>query len=35
MPDDLWSAFAQKAAEEGRTMTAVLIRLIRRYLEEE
>ena len=34
IPDDLWAAFGRKAAEEGRTRLDVLIRLIRRYLEE-
>jgi hypothetical protein len=34
VPDDLWAAFAQKVSDEGRTMTEVLIRLIRRYLDE-
>lgn len=34
VPDDLWTAFARKVADEDRTIVEVLIRLIRRYLEE-
>ena len=34
VPDDLWAAFRRKVADEDRTITEVLIRLIRRYLEE-
>lgn len=34
VPDDLWAAFKAKVAEEGQTITAVIIRLIRRYIDE-
>lgn len=34
VPDDLWERFKRKAREEGRTVTEVLIRLIKRYLDE-
>lgn len=34
-PEDLWAAFKRKVADEGKTVTEVLIRLIRRYVDEE
>jgi hypothetical protein len=33
-PADLWAAFKRKAADEGKSATEVLIRLIRKYLDE-
>lgn len=32
--DELWDAFRRKVADEGKTITAVLAVLIRRYLRE-
>jgi hypothetical protein len=32
--DELWLAFKRKAADEGKSATEVLVRLIRRYLDE-
>jgi hypothetical protein len=34
VPDDLWNAFVRKVEDEGRTITEVLIRLIRQYLDD-
>jgi hypothetical protein len=34
IPDELWEAFKRKASDEGKSITEVLIRLIRRYLDE-
>lgn len=34
IPDDLWAAFKRKVQDEGQTITAVMIRLIRRYLDD-
>lgn len=33
-PPDLWAAFKRKVADEDKTITEVLVRLIRRYLDE-
>jgi hypothetical protein len=33
-PPDLWEAFVRKVADEDQTVTEVLVRLIRRYLDE-
>jgi len=32
IPDDLWHAARAKAAEEGTTLTAVVVAFLRRYL---
>jgi hypothetical protein len=34
VPDELWDAFKRKVADDGKTVTEVLVRLIRRYLDE-
>lgn len=32
IPDDLWHAARQRAAEEGTTLTAVVVAFLRRYI---
>lgn len=34
VPDELWEAAKQKAAENGETITAVILRLLTRYVRE-
>ena len=33
-PPDLWAAFVRKVSDEDATITEVLVRLIRQYLDE-
>lgn len=33
-PEALWAEFKRKVSDEGKTVTEVLVRLIRRYLDE-